>query len=168
MYLKYIPLIPKVGSIECLSWSMVLGYIAKNIMKYTWYQSWKVEIKPISLWEQGDPDTRRDGGHFKSNKTTVQRREQKPGIPQKLRFTDGLFYDDMDVNNCFLSKRVMKRSRSSFGLIYFFTMEWNTKQSEYVSNIFPDNWLAWFLLFLIMLNISIWLHYFYILFCMHN
>lgn len=68
MYLKYIPLIPKVGSIKCLSWSMVLGYIAKNIMKYTWYQSWKVEIKTISLWEQSDPDTRRDGGHFKSKK----------------------------------------------------------------------------------------------------
>lgn len=69
----------------------------------------------ISLWEQRDLDTRRDGDHFKSKKKTVQRREQKPEIPQKLRFTDGLVYDDMDVINCFLSKSVwIKRSRSSF------------------------------------------------------
>lgn len=133
MYFKNIPLIPKVGSTKCLYWSMVLGYIAKNIMKYTWYQSWKVEIKTISLWEQGDLDTRRDGGHFKSKKKTVQRREQKPGIPQKLRFTDGLFYDDMDVNNCFLSKRVMKRSRSSFVKNVFFNSKCH------------DHWLISFL-----------------------
>lgn len=95
-------------------WNVYLGQSLLGILpKKKWNkrdQSWKVEIKKISLWEQSDLDKRRDGNLFK-NKKKCAKKEQKPGIPQKLRFINGLVYDDMDFTNCFLSQSVMNKKK---------------------------------------------------------
>lgn len=94
---------------KCLSWSIALGYIAKkneiNVINHRRSKSKR------SVCENNVTLTKGETGTTLEIKKNCAKKEQKPGIPQKLRFINGLVYDDMDFTNCFLSQSVMNKKK---------------------------------------------------------
>lgn len=95
---------------KCLSWSIALGYIAKKKNEINVINHGRSKSKR-SVCENKVTLTKGETGTSLKIKKKCAKKEQKPGIPQKLRFINGLVYDDMDFTNCFLSQSVMNKKK---------------------------------------------------------